>query len=143
MQRVSSKTVFGLLALILVLHVIAIQKALYWVYVWLDIPMHILGGFWAALFLAWLLEHTSFLRFSFKEANLAASIIMSLGFVALCGIGWEFYEFIYDVFFSVSRNYDFLLQLSAADTIADLFFGILGGAMGFLCVYIPYLKSKA
>lgn len=139
----SSKIVFGLLALIFVFHMVAIQKTLYWTYTWLDIPMHILGGIWAALFFAWLAEHTSFLSFSFREAKFMTSVIMTLGFVALCGIGWEFYEFIYDVFFSVSRNYAFLLQLSAADTMADLFFDIFGGAIGFLCVYVPYLKSKA
>ena len=140
---VSSKIVFGLLAFIFVLHVVAIQKVLYWTYAWFDIPMHILGGVWAALFFAWCAEHTNFLSFSIKEAKFMTSVIMTLGFVALFGIGWEIYEFIYDAFFSVSRNYAFLLQLSAADTIADLFFDILGGTIGFLCVYVPYLKSKA
>lgn len=60
-------------------------------------------------------------------------LIVILSLVALIGIFWEFYEFLNDFFLS-SKNYTQIFQQSAADTIGDLFFDLLGGTV-FISVY--------
>lgn len=137
-----SRIILGLLGGIILFHIVAIYKFWYWSYAWLDVPMHFLGGVWVALFFAWFSERVQRIGFSYARANFYGGFLMTLSFVALFGIGWEFYEFLYDVFLSRSRNYEFLLQLGAADTISDLFFDLLGGAVGFALVYCFLISKK-
>ncbi len=90
--------------------------------------MHFLGGFWVAMVFI-----TLNLKFAIKLPNYLITALMVLSFVALIGVFWEFYEFLYDVFIS-SRGYSGFLQLGAADMIGDLFFDLLGGSI-FLIFY--------
>ncbi len=136
---ISLKFITGLLIFIVVVHFLALANYWYWTYQWLDILMHFLGGFWvAAVFIRLNSE------FRIKNLELISTnstiiiIIITLSFVALIGIFWEFSEFLYDIFIS-SRGYSGFLQLGAADTIADLFFDLLGGAV-FLFIY--YIRSS-
>lgn len=94
-------------------HLFAFQHDLYWHYVWLDIPMHFLGGVWAALVSTWLL------RFAYLSTPVAGVV---LGVIAIA-IGWEVME--YAIGFQRESNYAF-------DTALDLVMDALGGACGFL-----------
>ena len=68
-----------------------------------------------------------------RIANSFILLVLVLSFVALVGVFWEFYEFLYDVLIS-SRGYSGFAQLSAADTIGDLFFDLIGASV-FLIIY--------
>lgn len=128
----SSKIIFVFLIAVLSAHVLATVNYWYWQYFWLDMPMHFLGGFWVAMFFLWF--SNKYFPNIFSE-NLFL-LVSALSFVALIGVFWEFYEFFYDIFIS-SRGYSGSLgsmQLSAADTIKDLFFDLLGGS-ALLAVY--------
>ncbi len=130
----SLKSIIILLVFIIVVHILALINHWYWTYQWLDIPMHFLGGFWTA---ATLIALNLKLRIKnlelFNASNYLITVIMTLSFAALIGVFLEFAEFLYDIFIS-SRGYFGFLQLGAADTIADLFFDLLG-AFVFIIIY--------
>lgn len=98
---------------------------IYHVYLWVDIPMHFLGG------LAISYTIICFIGL-FREKNillLKNKWIFSLvvvGLVALIAILWEFYEFFMKVTFGLD------MQPSLNDTLLDLFMGLLGGLAGSL-----------
>ncbi len=77
-------------------------------------------------------------RNNLRESALL-TIVSCLSFVALIGVFWEFYEFLYDVLIS-SRGYSGFIQLGAADMIGDLFFDLLGG-LAFFVIYKLSLRA--
>lgn len=83
----------------------------------LDIPMHIFGGMSIAVMGALFLNHWKALKL--YKAHWLVSVLFLVCFVSLFAVMWEWYEFI---FFHAEQG-DF------ADTMADFFFGILGGAV--------------
>jgi len=93
------------------------------VYVWLDIPMHFLGGL-AIAYTTFL-----FLRF-FKEEKMIeiksmfVLILIIVSLVVFVAVLWEFYEFLLKYFFDINT------QPSLEDTLTDLFMGFLGGFFG-------------
>jgi len=96
--------------------------------------MHFFGGFWVAMFFVWLYHS------KINQLPNYSTILIILSFVALIGVFWEFLEFFYNVFIS-SKGYRGYMQLSAADTIADLFFDLIGGST-LLGIYLFKSKSK-
>ena len=124
---VFSKSVLIFLVVILLFHFIATFNYWYWAYLWLDMPMHFLGGFWVAMAFVYLISKYQFpVSNEFLKQNFLSFIIITLSFVALIGVLWEFYEFLSDVFLS-SKEYAQIFQQGAADTMGDLFFDLLGG----------------
>ena len=105
---------FGVLAIVSVTHVVATLYALYWHYIWLDLPVHFMGGMWAALVFAWI----ALLR-SWKYAD---SFAVTLVFVLAVSIAWELFE----LFVGVPREANF-----AFDTSLDLTMDITGGVIGY------------
>jgi len=63
--------------------------------------------------------------------NVFVVLVLTLSFVALVGVLWEFYEFILD-FFNGNTG---IFQGTSADTMKDLFFGLLGGTTAFAVFY--------
>ena len=104
-------------------------------------PMHFFGGFLIAIFFIWLNLRFKILSdySNSRLSNYLITVLISLSFVSLIGVLWEFQEFLYDIFIS-SKSSNIILQLSAADTIKDLFFDLLGGIV-FLSVYLIKLKN--
>lgn len=110
---------FFLSALVLsVSHSLSLSLHLYWRYLWLDIPMHALGGIAAALgFLA--------LRDFFPGLPLAcARPLPVFAFVLLIAVAWEVFE----VMIGVSLQEPHY----AGDTALDLLMGLGGGGLGYL-----------
>lgn len=103
--------------------------------------MHFLGGFWLATVFITL---NSKLKIQNSELsglpNYLITIVITLGFVALIGVFWEFFEFLFDIFVS-SKGYLEVVQQGVADTMSDLFFDLLGGLM-FLIIYKYFLKNN-
>jgi len=89
---------------------------------WLDIPMHLAGG----AFAAW------WAMLAFDEEKFAGlkNLIIPLGVAALLGVGWEFFEWIGDHTFLQWYTLP-LAQLTLNDTMADLLFDLLGGLAVF------------
>ena len=101
-----------LAAALLAVHYVAFQHDLYWHYLWLDIPMHFLGGFWAALVTVWFLRRTP----------LPLSFMNVLVGVVCISIAWEIMEWL--IGFQRETNH-------FVDTSIDLAMDLFGGALGF------------
>lgn len=85
---------------------------------------HFLGGAWIALAFNWCAKRFG-LPFSPNVFLFAAAI---LGAVALAGVFWEFFEF------GLNRYVINIGFLGYEDTLSDLFFDLLGGALAFLVI---------
>jgi hypothetical protein len=90
---------------------------LYFVFNWLDIPMHFIGGFSVGYMVI------LFLRFWKQEKllnveNKLIFVFIVIGAVSLIAILWEFYEFFISLFFNGNILYE--------DTLFDLFMGVFG-----------------
>lgn len=103
--------------------------ALYSWYPYYDVFMHFAGGLAMAVlgFAMWdsLVRSVTFTNKNpwLKDGFTAFCI---LGFVALIGIGWEWFEYGFDAVAAVRLSWG-LAQTSLADTMADLFLDLLGG----------------
>jgi len=116
-------------------------------------PMHFFGGFWLAAVFFWLNSKFNIIEIRLFNINcnfwrtgffeLLLSFGLTLGFVALIGILWEFFEFGYDVLIS-AKGYAAAAQRGTADTISDLFFDLFGGLFFILIFKIfPLIKSTS
>jgi predicted membrane protein len=106
-----------LVTILLSFHYFAFQHDLYWHYLWLDIPMHFVGGLWAALVSAW------FLRYVHSPYSLVYVLIG----VLIIGIAWEIMEYV--IGFQREQDYAF-------DTSLDLVMDLCGGVLGFLAARV-------
>ena len=97
-------------------HILASEFFLYWRYPWFDVPMHILGGIVAALFIFFLAD----LRILSSRRWRSCFSVMT--FVLIVAIVWECYEVVIGV--QIQDNYVF-------DTTIDVVAGLLGGLLGF------------
>ncbi len=99
--------------------------------------LHFLGGVaLAAIFFNFWEKHPAI--YSFKKKP-ALNLILSLGFVALIGVLWELLEFSSDFALPKFVTNDLgPAQTSLSDTIADLFWDLIGG----IAVALAYFKSS-
>lgn len=101
-----------------VVHNLAIQRGWYLVYPHIDIFMHLLGGVVLALTAFVFVISRLSLGYSYAWVSLIAVII----FTTLVAVGWEVFE----SFFQLTRDAGF-----GANTLSDVLFGIVGGAVGW------------
>lgn len=119
----------SIIAGVLILHAIGVFGGLYDALHWYDIPMHFLGGYAMAV-LALDLWRAYVGPFA-TQGKWLVELVFVLGFVALIGIGWEWFEYIVDQVFNVSIRSG-LAQMGLKDTLGDLVNDMLGGLVGFL-----------
>lgn len=113
-------------ALVFIIHLIFDKTQLYLTYEWLDIPMHLAGGFAIALMISSLLKIAEDKKM--LKINNPLRFLFIISFVALIAIFWEFYEFILDYINATIPNQ----ELRFTDTIKDFFFGLIGAIFGYL-----------
>lgn len=111
-------TLFLLSAITLAMsHFLFLEFYLYWRYLWLDIPMHFLGGITVALGLLSLRDFISWLpRWFFT-----LSVILSFTFAV--AVLWEVFELFIGIPFEPEGYIN--------DTIADLMLSMMGGLAGY------------
>lgn len=108
--------------LLFCLHLALVFLGLYKRYPWIDIPMHILGGVFIAY--SFSLAVTYFQqRKILSELNVLSRIVFLFALTSLATVIWEFGEFTLDSLFAT------LAQASLADTMLDMFLGLVGGAV--------------
>ena len=90
----------------------------YYIYPWLDIPMHFLGGAAIAFSFLCVLNKCKD-EIIIKDKLVKVNIIVSL--VTLTAVLWEFWEHLVNYLFKL--EWYFTLR----DTLEDLFLGMLGG----------------
>jgi uncharacterized membrane protein YjdF len=89
--------------------------------------MHFWGGGVVAMGMIWWTFYSAKISASTKNLPKFYSAIIILGFVALVGVFWEFYELIVDRIITKNNYISFLDQGSLADTLKDIFVDLLGG----------------
>lgn len=134
------KKIILFLFFIAAIHFIAVFYDWYWRFLWIDIPMHFLGGVFVAVVFLWLVKR--FPGHFDMSRNFFVTSIFLLGFVALTGILWEFSEFLYDLVI-ISKGWESFAGQGARDMIGDLFFDLLGGLTIAVFRRLSYNKSKA
>lgn len=100
-----------------VTHYLSVELYLYWRYLWLDIPMHLIGGSVVAL------GYLSIRDFVPKLPAHWFIFVPTMIFVLTVAILWEVFEAVAGI---VVQN------SSMISTVADVIFGLLGGAIGYL-----------
>lgn len=114
------KTVFLIFALsiivLAVLHTLSLVFSLYWVYEWLDIPMHALGGATVAL------GYQSRFGLTRYSDRLSFGFLGTIGAVMFVGVSWEVYEYIVGP----------ILPGYAIDTATDLVMDAVGACIGYV-----------
>ena len=105
----------------LIIYILEIPKILPWI----DIPLHLIGGFVLAYSFILILE---FLRAKklIKVNNKLIYFIIILSLVSLIAVFYEFYEFTLSYVLKIG------MQGNLIDTMVDLFLGLLGGIFIFL-----------
>lgn len=100
-----------------VFHYLSLELHLYWLYLWLDIPMHFLGGVTVAL------GYLTFLGFFPKLADKHFTLVHTLVFVLLVAALWEIFELTIGIPFEEGTYVD--------DTTLDIIMGVVGGVGGY------------
>ena len=98
---------------------IFVMTGLYDKFLWLDIPMHFLGG--VAVASSFLLTLNYLQKEKYLKINRLFLFIFAVSIVSLFAVLWEFYEFLLQLYTGI------VYQPSIADTMKDLFMGLLGG----------------
>ncbi|MEN9605001.1 MAG: hypothetical protein RJB39_686 [Candidatus Parcubacteria bacterium] len=112
------------LFLLLLWNEFAVSYSVYFLYQWLDTPMHFFGGFAVGIFamgiLRWAMTKTQF--------NSRPQFWYTVGIVVLVGVVWELVE----TYYKVSVIYGGLYWY---DTIKDLLMDTFGGILSYICFH--------
>ncbi len=108
----------GTSAVLAVVHSVALEQYWYWTYRWLDIPMHLLGGFaLGSLLIAFL--------FRFRPGYYIAGM--------LCiAIGWEVFE----ASLGIQQPADYVL-----DTVSDILNDTIGASIAYILARLTLWRS--
>jgi hypothetical protein len=114
---------------IAVFHYLSLKYNWYWTYRWLDIPVHILSGFWVSLtvlLISLKIKHIDKI-YEYKKKALLVMLIS----VLIISIFWEMFELIFKVTSLNSINY-------WQDSLGDILNGFIGG----ITAYLYFTKNK-
>ncbi|MEY4731484.1 MAG: hypothetical protein RL681_430 [Candidatus Parcubacteria bacterium] len=127
-----------IVAAIAIMHYLALWNDWYGTIWWIDIPLHLLGGaFVGILFLYIFLARRNIVG----NADAIFLIVLGMGFVALVGVLWEFYEFWADVWFFHKYSMNEFPGWIHADTLKDLLNDIIGGTFA-LATFRALTRSR-
>lgn len=101
---------------------VALKFSLYWHFLWLDMPMHFLGGLCVAL------GYGIIPFFGITLPKFLRSKWAYLGATLLVGLAWELFEFVFGI--SLANDAENLIP----DTSLDLVLDLLGGYVGYLLI---------
>ena len=112
-----------LILFIAAFHFFALKYDWYWTYRWLDIPLHLIGGFWVSLTALWIcleIKHIDNI-YEYKKK----SLFIMLASVLIIAFFWEIFELIFKVTSLHSVGY-------WQDSVGDIVNGFVGGVIAFL-----------
>lgn len=122
------KILIAFLVALFVFQVSSIIFSLNWRFPWIDNLAHFWGGAVAGMVMIWWTFCSVKTSPKTKDLPKFYSFVAMLGFVALVGIFWEFYELAIDRLIT-KNNYISILQAGGLiDTMKDLFVDLLGGS---------------
>ncbi len=127
--------VLGLILTLLAVNGVALYFHLYFYLWWLDIPMHMLGGAWVALFTLLLYERSTFFREGRHQPFFLAILVVAS--TLTIGLGWELFELSAQTWIERATHADLV------DTLSDLVNDLVGAlvAVWFFIRFHPRLRS--
>lgn len=114
---------FFTIILITIFHFFSIKYNWYWTYRWLDIPVHIVAGFWVSITTLWVSLRTRHID-SIIGYRSKALFVMLISVLAVA-ILWELFELIFKLTSFYDKGY-------WQDSLGDILNGFAGGIMAFL-----------
>lgn len=116
-------------------HAFANEVNWYWIFKWLDIPMHMIGGAVVGYFAVFALLAFKFYKNGSSELRVYTADIASLGILCalIIGIGWEILEHLYGL--------GGFLPEFRLDTYSDIINDMIGGVIASISL-ITLLKSR-
>lgn len=120
----SLKVLFMLIWVLALAHGAAEYYHLYWMYRWLDVPMHFLGGMWVGLAVMWFCFRSGYVwnqhtpPFSIFTAALVGGLL--IGFI------WELYEYVVWQFSGKLLPDNYL-----GDSLLDLVMDVVGALTAY------------
>ena len=136
------KILIASLVFLFAFQTISIIFSLYWRMPWIDNFTHFWGGATAGLGMIWWTFYSAKMSPMTKGVPKIYAFVVTLGFVALVGVFWEFYELIVDRLIT-KNNYISILQSGGLiDTMKDLFVDLLGGATVILRFFNERKKQQ-
>ena len=137
------KFILSSLIFILAFHFLAGFLSWYHAIWWLDIPMHLIGGAWVASLFFYLFNNCW--KILPPKGRFFPTLILCLGFVALVGVLWEFYEYLADVF--INKTHPFFIVNDTKllfDTLKDILNDLIGGVfVAIIFLFNPPVKSDS
>lgn len=118
--RSSSAFLAWFLIGLLLVHGWALITSAYFYIWWLDLLLHLAGGFWVGSVGIYLFRKTPLSNFLF--------LLVVVSFAALIGVLWEFFEFMTDPLWRTLGR-EVFFQLGLEDTLGDLLSDLVGGAL--------------
>lgn len=102
--------------------------------------MHFVGGAWVAAVGYYFIYRSKWAELHNISMPRWIGVIGLIGFSAIIGILWEFFEFGFDQYVLPYLTRVDKSQLGLADTLADLFFDMTGAFL--VSVYFLYVKKS-
>jgi len=137
MLRLSiSNLLVGLIMMVAGLHYLASVFYLYWFYPWFDLIVHFISGIWVGLFFLWLFFWSP-ARLYFRshiKPSFYSFLLISVSTALMVSVWWEIFE--------LSIGAAYIFDNYIIDTVYDVMFGTLGGAVAGVLGFSQYQKSK-
>jgi hypothetical protein len=120
---------FFTILLVAIFHFMALKYSWYWSFRWIDIPVHIVGGFWVSLTVLWIALKVGHIE---KITNYKKrALVLMIGSAFIVGILWEVFEVVFKINFLHNVGY-------WRDSLKDILDDFLGGGLA----YLYFIKSK-
>ena len=114
-------SLFVLIALIALLHILAIEYSLYFFLWWFDLLIHFLAGLWVSGLSLWIYFRSGYIKKPVQ--NMMRAFIVAATSIVVISVSWKFYEIIIGV--PIEKDY-------VQDTVVDLIMDTLGALAGFI-----------
>lgn len=125
-SRTANALLVGIIFLILCVNVFAIANDSYFYHWWLDVIMHLVGGFWIGLVTLAIIQWKLKRALPLKE-RMAYAFLLAFGI----GVLWEMFELLTDTSFALEPY-----VYNATDTFSDLLNDLIGGVFAGLVGHI-------
>lgn len=130
------KTLFFLIWIVALTHIAAEFHFWYWKFLWLDIPMHFVGGVWLGLAGLWAWNHSAHVA-RFRERIRLSPNTVALASGILIGTVWELYEFIVWKYSGKGFPYEY-----GRDVVLDLIMDTVGAIVGIVVYRVLARRSQ-
>jgi len=127
-KLINLKTIIAIIMIMTIIHVFAIYYDLYSGDVWIDMPLHFVGGFLAGVVGYWAMSFR-FIGEKFGQLNLLATCFVLISISLFGSFIWEIFEFILLNCCESWARAGRLISPTVPDLLSDMVLGVTGGIL--------------